>query len=90
VPEDVKSERLSRMIELQNRISLENNRQDIGKTFEVLVEGRSKKSEKDLFGRSSQNKVVIFPGENYKRGDLVNVTIERCTQTSLIGKVVSA
>jgi tRNA-2-methylthio-N6-dimethylallyladenosine synthase len=89
VPEDVKSERLSRMIELQNRISLENNRQDIGKTFEVLVEGRSKKSEKDLFGRSSQNKVVIFPGENYKRGDLVNVTIERCTQTSLIGKVVT-
>ena len=88
VPEEVKSERLSRMIELQNKTSLENNKNDIGKTFEVLVEGRSKKSEKDLVGRTSQNKVVIFPGENYQKGDYVNVKIERCTQTSLIGKAV--
>jgi tRNA-2-methylthio-N6-dimethylallyladenosine synthase len=89
VPEEVKSARLSRMIELQNHISLENNKSDIGKTFEVLVEGRSKKSENDLVGRTSQNKVVIFPGENYQKGDYVNVKIERCTQTSLIGKAVS-
>lgn len=87
VPEEVKSDRLSRMIELQNHISLENNKNDIGKTFEVLVEGRSKKSDKELFGRTSQGKVVIFPGEDYKKGDYVLVTIERCTQTSLIGKV---
>ncbi|HNW49513.1 MAG TPA: tRNA (N6-isopentenyl adenosine(37)-C2)-methylthiotransferase MiaB [Prolixibacteraceae bacterium] len=87
VPEEVKLERLSRMIELQNCISLENNRSDVGKTFEVLVEGRSKKSEKELVGRTSQNKVVIFPGEVHQKGELVQVTIERCTQTSLIGKI---
>jgi tRNA-2-methylthio-N6-dimethylallyladenosine synthase len=88
VPEEVKSERLDRMIKLQSCISLENNKNDIGKTFEVLVEGTSKKSKYELFGRTSQNKVVIFPGEGFKKGDYVNVKIERCTQTALIGKVV--
>jgi len=85
VPEEVKSERLSRMIELQNRLSLESNKRDIGKTLEVLVEGTSKKSKEELFGRTSQNKVVVFPKKNHKKGDLVLVTIERCTQTTLIG-----
>jgi len=88
VPEEVKSERLTRIIELQNRISLEGNRRDIGKTFEVLVEGTSKKSKEELVGRTSQNKVVVFPAMNYKKGDLVEVKIERCTQTVLIGKAV--
>ncbi|HKM92872.1 MAG TPA: tRNA (N6-isopentenyl adenosine(37)-C2)-methylthiotransferase MiaB [Prolixibacteraceae bacterium] len=88
VPEEVKAERLSRMIELQNRLSLENNKADIGKTFEVLVEGTSKKSKEELVGRSLQNKVVVFPKMNYQKGDLVNVTIERCTQTTLIGKSI--
>ncbi|HPR61973.1 MAG TPA: TRAM domain-containing protein, partial [Prolixibacteraceae bacterium] len=85
VPEEVKSERLSRMIELQNHLSLESNKRDIGKTLEVLVEGTSKKSKEELFGRTSQNKVVVFPKKNHKKGDLVLVTIERCTQTTLIG-----
>lgn len=88
VPEEVKSERLMRIIELQNRLSLEGNKRDIGKTFEVLVEGTSKKSKEELVGRTSQNKVVVFPTLNYKKGDLVNVKIERCTQTVLIGKAV--
>lgn len=85
VPEEVKSDRLSRMIVLQNRLSLESNRRDIGKIFEVLVEGTSKKSKEELFGRTSQNKVVVFPKENFKKGDTVKVKIERCTQTTLIG-----
>lgn len=88
VPEEVKSERLSQMIALQNQLSLESNQRDIGKTFQVLVEGTSKKSKNELFGRSSQNKVVVFPKEHYKKGDYVNVKIERCTQTTLIGKCV--
>jgi len=88
VPEEVKSDRLTRIIELQNRLSLEGNKRDIGKTFEVLVEGTSKKSKEELVGRTSQNKVVVFPALNYKKGDLVNVKIERCTQTVLIGKAV--
>lgn len=89
VSEEVKSERLSRMIELQNTLSLQSNQNDIGKTFEVLVEGSSKKSENDLFGRTSQNKVVVFPRQNFKKGDLVMVKIEKCTQTTLIGKPVT-
>ena len=88
VPEEIKSDRLSRMIELQNRLSLESNQRDIGKTFEVLVEGTSKKSKDELFGRTTQNKVVVFPKENFKKGDKAMVKIERCTQTTLIGKVV--
>lgn len=87
VPEEVKVRRLNEVITLQNQISLENNRADIGKTFEVLVEGFSKKSDKMLVGRSSQNKVVVFPRYHYKKGDLVNVTIAKCTQTTLIGDI---
>jgi tRNA-2-methylthio-N6-dimethylallyladenosine synthase len=86
VPEEVKSERLEQMIHLQNRLSLEGNKRDIGKTFEVLVEGTSKKSQEELVGRTSQGKVVVFPKLDYQKGDLVMVTIERCTQTTLIGK----
>ena len=88
VPEEVKSERLERMIKLQSRLSLESNKRDIGKTVEVLVEGTSKKSNDELFGRTSQNKVVVFPKENFKKGDYVTVKIDRCTQTALIGKSV--
>lgn len=90
IPENVKSERLTRMIELQNRLSLESNTKDIGASFEVLVEGRSKKSEDELVGRTSQNKVVVFPKQNYKKGDYVLVKIERCTQTTLIGQAIQA
>jgi tRNA-2-methylthio-N6-dimethylallyladenosine synthase len=88
VPEEVKSERLSRMIELQNRLSLESNQRDIGNVVEVLVEGFSKKSDQELMGRTSQNKVVVFPAKAYKKGDLVQVKIDRCTQTTLIGNAL--
>ncbi|MDA3930578.1 MAG: tRNA (N6-isopentenyl adenosine(37)-C2)-methylthiotransferase MiaB [Prolixibacteraceae bacterium] len=88
VLEEVKSERLTRMIELQNRISLEKNKKDIGKTFEVLIEGTSKKSKEELFGRTSQGKIVVFPKMNFQKGDYVKVKIERCTQTTLIGTLV--
>ncbi len=88
VPEEIKLRRLNEIIALQNKISLENNRDDIGKTFEVLVEGTSKKNKDELFGRSSQNKVVVFPKKNYKKGDYVLVKINRCTQTTLIGETV--
>ena len=58
---------------MQNRLSLESNKKDIGKTFKILIEGDSKKSDSDWMGRSSQNKVVVFPKENYdlKKGDYV-------------------
>ena len=88
VPEEVKSERLERMIKLQNHLSLEGNKQDIGKIFEVLVEGTSKKSEEELVGRTPQNKVVVFPAKGYKKGDFVQVKINRCTQTTLIGESI--
>jgi len=86
VPEEVKSARLDEIIRLQNRISLQRNREEIGKTFEVLTEGFSKKSDEMLFGRSSQNKVVVFPRGNYRKGDYVQVRITGCTQTTLIGE----
>jgi len=88
VPEEVKSRRLEEIIQLQNRLSLESNRRDIGKTVEVLAEGVSKKKKSELFGRSSQNKVVVFPGEDVGIGDFVRVRILDCTQTTLIGEVV--
>jgi tRNA-2-methylthio-N6-dimethylallyladenosine synthase len=88
VPEEVKLRRLDEIIKLQNRLSLESNKNDIGKTFEVLAEGFSKKSGEMLFGRTSQNKVVVFPRKEFKAGDFVNATITRCTQTTLIGETV--
>jgi tRNA-2-methylthio-N6-dimethylallyladenosine synthase len=88
VPDRVKSERLTEMIALQNRLSARSKRQDIGKTVEVLIEGTSKRSSDFLSGRSSQNKVVVFPGGDHRKGEYVNVLIERCTSATLIGKVV--
>ncbi|WP_423130451.1 tRNA (N6-isopentenyl adenosine(37)-C2)-methylthiotransferase MiaB [Gaoshiqia sp. Z1-71] len=89
VPEDVKIRRLNEMIELQNRLSLESNQADIGKTFELLVEGPSKKNKDEFFGRSPQNKVIVFPNLNFRKGDYVHVKIEKCTQTTLIGQAVT-
>jgi len=87
VSEEVKTRRLQEIIDLQNRLSKESNRLDIGKVFEVLAEGTSKKSEDQLFGRSSQNKVVVFPKGDYSVGDLVHVKITRCTSATLIGEL---
>lgn len=89
VPEEVKIRRLNEIISLQSRLSLKNNTADIGKTFEVLVEGPSKKNKKELFGRSSQNKIIVFPDINFRKGDSVHVTIEKSTQTTLIGRVIN-
>jgi len=88
VPDEVKARRLEEIIKLQNRISLHSNRQDVGKTFEVLAEGTSKKSVDMLFGRTSQNKVAVFPRENHLKGDYVQVMITGCTQTTLIGEAL--
>ena len=87
IPEEVKIERLNKIIALQNELSLESNKRDIGKTFEVLVEGYSKRSRDDFFGRTSQNKVVIFPKSGKKIGDLVNVQIEKVSAATLIGNI---
>lgn len=89
VPEAVKSRRLQEIIAMQNAVSKLKNKDREGKTFRVLIEGFSKKSENDLKGRSDENMVVIFPKENYKPGDYVDVLIEKSSTTSLIGKVVN-
>jgi len=86
VPEEVKSTRLQEIIDLQQQLSHESNKRDIGKTFEVLVEGQSKKSADFLMGRNSQNKVVVFPKENYEKGDYVLVKVNDCTPATLIGE----
>ncbi len=88
IPDETKSRRLTKIIELQNKLSLESNKKDIGKTFEVLVEGVSRKSDERLFGRNSQNKVVVFDRGNIEIGDYVNVKITECTSATLKGIVV--
>lgn len=91
VPADVKKRRLSEVVSLQNRLSLENNKKDIGKTFKILIEGNSKKSADHWCGRSSENKMFVFPKAdyNYKKGDYVFVKAEDCTQGTLKGNIVS-
>lgn len=88
VPEEVKSRRLSEIIALQNRLSLENNQQYIGKVVRVLADSLSKKSDQDLSGRNDQNIKVVFPAGSYKIGDFVDVLVERVTTTTLIGKAI--
>ena len=87
VPADVKTRRLNEIIELQNRLSLESNQADVGKTFEVLVEGPSKRNPQDLCGRTGSDKMCVFPGEGHKAGDYVNVKIESCTSATLLGTI---
>jgi len=86
IPEDVKIKRLQEIIDLQNELSLESNKNDIGKTFEVLVEGFSKRSRDQLFGRSSQNKVIIFDKGDHKIGEFVKVKITGSTSATLFGE----
>jgi tRNA-2-methylthio-N6-dimethylallyladenosine synthase len=88
VPEKVKSKRLTEIITLQNQLSEQSKKKDVGKVFEVLVEGISKKSKEQLFGRTSQNKVVVFPRQDFKPGDYINVLITGCTSATLIGRAV--
>lgn len=88
IPADVKARRLSEIIALQHKVSIEKNTREIGTIHTVLIEGESKKSENDFKGRNDQNKVVIFPREHYQKGQYVKVLIERVTITSLIGKII--
>ncbi len=89
IDEKTKGRRLQTLIDLQTGFSLESNKRDIGKTFEVLVEGVSKKNTQEMFGRSSQNKVVVFPCTTAKIGDIVHVRIKTCTSATLIGEVIN-
>lgn len=90
IPENVKKRRLQEIVEMQNRLSLESNKKDLGKTFKVLIEGNSKKNELEWKGRSSQNKVIVFPKGNneLKKGDYVTVSVYDCTQATLLGKII--
>lgn len=88
IPMQIKKERLQKVIDQQRIISLKKNQEDVGKTFEVLVEGTSKKSDQELFGRNSQNKGVVFPAKGYKMGDLVQVKITSCTAAALLGEAL--
>lgn len=84
IPDEEKTSRLEEVIALQGELSMESNRRDVGKTFRVLVEGTSKRSEDQLFGRNSQNKVIIFPKGEHQIGDYVDVTVTDCTPATLI------
>ncbi|WP_304403705.1 tRNA (N6-isopentenyl adenosine(37)-C2)-methylthiotransferase MiaB [Muribaculum intestinale] len=88
VPEEVKIERLNRMIALQNELSLASNLRDVGHTFEVLVEGVSKRSKEQMVGRSSQNKTFVFPRGNCRVGDTVRVKAVSASSATLIGELV--
>jgi tRNA-2-methylthio-N6-dimethylallyladenosine synthase len=88
VPETVKGARLSEIIDLQQQLSLEHNRRYLEQVTEVLVEGVSKRSQNELFGRNSQNIVVIFPKGTHKKGDYVRVRVLECSSATLKGEVV--
>jgi len=88
VPEVVKKRRLNEIIDLQQKMALERTKRFVGQVVEVLIEKDSKRSDKHWSGRNSQNTVVVFPKENYKPGDFVNVKITDCTTATLIGEAV--
>lgn len=88
IAEDVKKRRLQEIVEMQHKHGAYRTAEAVGKLYRVLVEGVSKKSEEMLMGRNSQNIVVVFPRKNYKKGDYVNVQVDSCTTTTLIGRVV--
>ncbi|MCM1450248.1 MAG: tRNA (N6-isopentenyl adenosine(37)-C2)-methylthiotransferase MiaB [Clostridiales bacterium] len=88
IPEEVKIERLNRMIALQNELSALSNRRDIGREYEVLVEGVSKRSKEQWVGRTSQNKTAVFPRGDFKVGDLVKVRVKEASSATLICDLV--
>ena len=87
VPEEVKTRRLEEIIALQGQIALENNQKEVGKTFEVLVEGESHRSKEQLFGRNSQNKVIVFDRHDVQPGQYVSVKVVGCTAATLLGEL---
>lgn len=88
IPDNVKKRRLTEIIDLQMKHSLYRNQEHVGKVHKILVEGVSKKSDKELFGRNTQNTVVVFPRENFKAGQYVNVEVHECTSATLKGKAI--
>ena len=88
IPEAEKTRRLEEIIALQGQIALENNRKEIGKTFEVLVEGESHRSKEQLFGRNSQNKVIVFDRHDAQPGQYIQVKVTECTAATLKGEIV--
>ena len=92
IPLEIKKRRLYEVVEVQNKLSLESNLRDMGKTFNILIEGDSKKSDQDWAGRSTHGKVFVFPKENYtlKKGDYVLVQATDCTQGTLLGKIINS
>ncbi|MEE1081353.1 MAG: tRNA (N6-isopentenyl adenosine(37)-C2)-methylthiotransferase MiaB [Bacteroidales bacterium] len=88
IAEEEKIRRLNEIIALQNGLSLESNRRDIGKTFEVLVEGYSKRSREQMCGRTQQNKMIVFPKGNAKPGDFVMVKVSEATSATMLGEIV--
>jgi tRNA-2-methylthio-N6-dimethylallyladenosine synthase len=87
VPSNVKNRRLNEIIKLQNELSLASNQKDLGKVFEVLVEGASKKSKSELCGRNQQNKICVFPADGHKQREFVK-SDNSCTSATLKGEVV--
>lgn len=83
IPDEEKTRRLEEIIALQGELSLASNQRDVGKTFRVLIEGQSKRSADQLYGRNSQNKVIIFPKGNHQIGEYIDVTVTRCTAATL-------
>lgn len=90
IPQEVKAKRLTEIINKQRAFSLQNNKNQIGKTVTVLIEGFSKKSKEDLSGRDERNSVVVFPKKNANKGEYVQVKIKDCTSSTLIGEIVEA
>lgn len=90
VPLDVKKRRLQEIVDMQGTLSTQSNLNDIGKTFKVLIEGNSKKSDTDWSGRTEQNKSIVFPKGNYQlqKGDYVHVKVNECTRATLLGEIV--
>ncbi|MDR1273724.1 MAG: tRNA (N6-isopentenyl adenosine(37)-C2)-methylthiotransferase MiaB [Odoribacteraceae bacterium] len=89
VDEETKGRRLTEVIDLQNRLSLESNRGDVGRVTEVLVEGASKKNSEELFGRDERNKVVVFPARGTRVGDIARVRVTGCTSATLLGEIMN-
>ena len=90
IPLDVKKRRLDEIVQVQNRLSLQSNEKDVGKTFKVLIDGDSKRSDREWRGRSSQSKVIVFPKleeGRHEKGDYVMVYVHGCTQATLIGRI---
>ncbi len=91
VPSAIKGRRLAEIVSLQNRMSMESNKRDLGNTYEVLIEGNSKRSDGHWMGRTSHSKVIVFPKNNsaIKAGDYVMVKADDCTQGTLLGNITS-